>query len=95
MASACSLIHRWRWSRWKRRIWRDEIVAEWQTVTKGQCPIIVIPQDVQLWRNGEQFEAGLYRQIPRLRSTGWNLGRRLILSWRVFIGRYDAIDWGK
>ena len=58
-----------------------------------RTPTIHTPTELQDWSNGEEYEGG-YRPA---RCLGWELSvfhpRRWKIAWRVFIGRYDALDW--
>ena len=59
-----------------------------------KTPTIHTPSELQYWPVGEEYEPGHYRPA---RCLSWESSvfhpRRWKIAWRVFIGRYDALDW--
>lgn len=58
-----------------------------------KTPSIYTPTEIQNWPNGESYE-GDYRSA---RCIVFDLSvlhqRRWRIAWRIFTGRYDALDW--
>jgi hypothetical protein len=58
-----------------------------------RTPTVHTPSELQNWPNGESYEGG-YRPA---RCMSFELSilhpRRWKIAWRVFTGRYDALDW--
>ena len=59
-----------------------------------RCPSIYTPLELTQWQTGEEYETGRYRPSRPMGFVGIGfMKRRLSISWRVFTGRYDALDW--
>ena len=58
-----------------------------------KTPTVHTPSELQNWPNGEEYEGG-YRAA---RCMNFELSilhpRRWRIAWRVFTGKYDALDW--
>ncbi len=71
-------------------------VAQWVELTMNLnrgVPNVYSPLELQDWPTGEAHLRG-YRPSRPIPFQGWSW-RKFIIAWRVFTGRYDALDWEK
>jgi hypothetical protein len=56
-------------------------------------PEIYTTKELQNWSFTEQSKSGNYILSRPLPFYGIRLFHNLKIAWKVFIGRYDALDW--
>lgn len=56
-------------------------------------PDIYTAKFIQEWGVRESVNGGPWIPSRPIPFQGWAFRRRLRAAWRVFIGRYDALDW--
>jgi hypothetical protein len=58
-----------------------------------RCPLVYSAAEIVNWHISEEYELGKWRPARCCPFDGhWMM--RLRIAWRVFIGRYDALNWG-
>lgn len=65
-----------------------------------RMPAYYTAKEVATWHVSEEYEPGRWRparpcpfHFGALDWSGWRI--RIILAWRVFVGRCDALSWGE
>jgi hypothetical protein len=60
-----------------------------------RCPVVYSASEINNWHIAEEFEAGKWRPARCCGFGGLRHWRQhLLITWRVFTGRYDALNWG-
>lgn len=63
-----------------------------------RVPLVYSASEIVNWHVSEQYEPGKWRpaRCCGFNTLSWDhIRMRFRLAWRVFLGQYDCLNWGK